>query len=327
LGGEVDLVFSLIVPCHNEEENIEPIYSAARAALENMHINNYELIFIDDGSSDSTLAKVKSLCHADKNVRYISLSRNFGKESAMLAGFEHAFGDYVAVLDSDMQDPPELLVEMYNILTTEDFDFVGTRRVSRVGEPRIRSFFARQFYKIIRGLSAMDIVDGCRDFRLMKRCVVDAILSLKERDRFSKGLFTWVGFKGKYLEYTNVARTRGKTKWSFWKLFIYSLEGILSFSAAPLALSSLLGLIACAVAFLLILFFILQKLIYGIDVPGYAAMICIILFLGGVQLLSVGIVGQYLARVFKEVKGRPNYIVRESSVDLVRKWKDTSFEK
>jgi len=312
-------MISFVVPCLNEEMNVDLLYQAALVTIGRLPNAEHEFIFVDDGSSDNTLGKIKSLCDKDENVRYLSFSRNFGKESAILAGLEYAQGDLIAILDADMQDPPELLAEMHAILTTTDLDFVGARRVTRVNEPRIRSFFARQFYRIIRKLSAMDIVDGCRDFRLMKRCVVDAIVSLKERDRFSKGLFTWVGFKGQYIEYQNVVRASGETKWSFGKLFMYSLEGIISFSTVPLAISSLLGLLVCVVAFFMILYFVLQKLIGGIDVTGYAAMMCIILFLGGIQLLSIGIVGQYLARVFSEVKGRPNYIVREASAGLRQK--------
>jgi len=312
-------MISLVVPCFNEERNIELIYRAALDAVSRLRVAGYEFVFVDDNSGDNTLDRIKALHDKDENVCYLSFSRNFGKESAMLAGLEHASGDLVAVLDADMQDPPELLFEMYTILTTTDCDFVGTRRITRTNEPKIRSFFARQFYKIIRKLSAMDIIDGCRDFRLMKRCVVDAIISLKEKNRFSKGLFTWVGFKGQYIEYQNVARANGETKWSFWKLFIYSLEGIISFSTVPLALSSLLGFLVCVVAFFLILLFVFQKLIGGIDVTGYAAMMCIILFLGGTQLLAIGIVGQYLARVFSEVKNRPHYVVREASAGLQQK--------
>ncbi|MEA5003665.1 MAG: glycosyltransferase family 2 protein [Christensenella sp.] len=304
---------SLIVPCYNEEQNIVELYKASMNVLNQLPISEYEFIFIDDGSSDATLGKLKELQLNDPNVQYISFSRNFGKEAAMLAGLEYSSGDFVAIMDADMQDPPELLLEMYPLLLSEDYDCIGSRRITRKGEPRVRSFFAKSFYRVINKISKIEIVDGARDFRLMKRNMVDALLTLKEKNRFSKGLFVWVGFKTKYLTYENRDRHGGQSKWSFWDLMKYSMDGIISFSTVPLTLVSFLGILCCILSVGLIIFFILQKLIFGNNVDGWASMTTIILLLGGVQLLGIGILGQYLAKIFLEVKGRPSYIIKEHS--------------
>ena len=305
-------IISVVIPCYNEEEAIPVFLAEITEVLTNMK-TGYELIFIDDGSSDDTLSILRQLSKNNTHVRYISFSRNFGKEAAMLAGLETASGALAALIDVDLQDPLNLLPEMYEAIIIEDYDCVAARRVTRKGEPPVRSFFARGFYRIINKISHIEIVDGARDFRLMQRNVVDAIIKLGEKNRFSKGIFSWVGFRTKYMQYENIERRHGKTKWSFWNLLIYSIDGIVSFSTAPLIWVSLFGIAFCAFSFLMIIFFVLQKLIYGIDIQGYAAMITIILFLGGVQLLGIGVLGQYIAKMFIEVKNRPIYIIRESS--------------
>lgn len=314
-----DLI-SIVVPCHNEQEALELFYAQTVKELGEIEGSSYELIFVDDGSGDETLQIMRKLANADDKVRYIALSRNFGKESAMFAGFEAAKGDYIAVMDADLQDPPSLLKEMYETLKdpAQDFDCVGTRRVTRKGEPPIRSFFARMFYKIINKISQTEIVDGARDFRLMTRRMLDGVLALKERNRFSKGIFSWVGFKTKWLEYENIERVAGTTSWSFWKLLIYSLEGIVAFSTAPLVIASLLGLAFCFAAFVWIIVVIVKTLVWGEPVAGYPSLVCIILMLSGIQLFSVGILGQYLSKTYTEVKRRPIYLVRETEEDLKR---------
>ena len=301
---------SIIVPCYNEEEAIPLFYGACVAELRKLPVEP-ELWFVDDGSRDGTLAQLKALRLADGRVHFISFSRNFGKEAAMYAGLESATGDYIAVMDVDLQDPPSLLGEMIAGLETEGFDCIATRRVTRAGEPKLRSFFARAFYRIINRISKTEIVDGARDFRLMTRQMVDAILSMKEVSRFSKGIFSWVGFRTKWLEYENIQRVAGETKWNFWKLLVYSLDGIIGFSTAPLAIASIMGLGFCLLAFVLILYFFIKTLIWGDPVAGFPAMICIILLLGGIQLFCTGILGQYMSKTYLETKRRPIYIARE----------------
>ena len=273
----------------------------------------FEFIFVDDGSKDQTLALLRDFAKKDDRVKYLSFSRNFGKEAAIYAGLENAQGDYVAVMDADMQDPPSLLPEMYTTLQSGEYDCVATRRVNRDGEPPIRSFFARQFYRLINRISDADIVDGARDFRLMKRQMVNAILSMQEYNRFSKGIFGWVGFKTKWLPFQNVERIAGETKWSFWKLFKYSIQGIVAFSTAPLAIASITGVLSCIIAFLMVIYIIIKTLIFGDPVGGWPSTICIILFLGGIQLFCIGILGQYLAKTYLETKQRPIYILKETN--------------
>ncbi|MDD3411006.1 MAG: glycosyltransferase family 2 protein [Eubacteriales bacterium] len=301
---------SVIVPCYNEEEAIPLFYAACAAELEKLPVEA-EFWFVDDGSSDRSLERMKELRAKDERVHFISFSRNFGKESAMYAGLENAAGDYVAIMDVDLQDPPALLGEMLRGVESGEYDCVATRRVTRKGEPKVRSFFARQFYKLINRISKTEIVDGARDFRLMTRRMVDSILSLKEVSRFSKGIFSWVGYRTKWLEYENVQRVAGETKWSFWKLLVYSLDGIVGFSTAPLAIASIMGMAFCLLAFLLILYFFIKTLIWGDPVAGFPAMICIILMLGGIQLFCIGILGQYLSKTYLETKRRPIYIDKE----------------
>lgn len=310
---------SLVVPCYNEQEALPYFLQEVRQVASDMADTwdvEFEMLFINDGSKDRTLDILREAALVDKRVRYISFSRNFGKEAAMYAGLKNATGDYVAIMDADMQDPPALLPEMYEALQSDEYDSVATRRVDRKGEPPVRSFFARCFYKIINRISDADIVDGARDFRLMKRQMVDAILSMSEYNRFSKGIFGWVGFRTKWLPYENVERVAGETKWSFWKLFKYSLQGIIAFSTAPLAISSVLGVILCFVAFLMIVVIVVKTLAFGDPVGGWPSLACITLFLGGIQLLCLGILGQYLAKTYLETKHRPIYIVAETSEDV-----------
>ena len=301
---------SVIVPCYNEEEAAPIFYREFFSRTAEMDCQ-WELWFVDDGSTDGTLAELRALRAQDERVHFISFSRNFGKESAMYAGLEAATGDYVAMMDVDLQDPPELLPGMLQSIREEGYDCVATRRVTRKGEPPIRSFFARQFYRLINRISKTEIVDGARDFRLMTRQMVDSILSLKEVSRFSKGIFSWVGYRTKWLEYENVERVAGETKWNFWKLFLYSIDGITAFSTAPLAVASVTGVGFCGVSILMLLYFFIKTLIWGDPVAGFPAMICIILFLGGIQLFCVGILGQYLSKTYLETKRRPIYIARE----------------
>lgn len=307
---------SVIVPCYNEEAAIPYFYEEIKRISKEMEEMDFEYLFINDGSKDKTLEILKKLSKEDKKVRYISFSRNFGKEAAIYAGLENAIGDYVTIMDADLQDPPSMLPEMYRLIKEEGYDTVGTRRVTRKGEPPIRSFFARCFYKIINKMSKVEMVDGARDYRLMTRQVVDAILSLKEYNRYSKGLFSFVGFKTKWLEYENVERVAGETKWSFWKLFKYAIEGIVAFTTVPLSLASILGIILCFVSFIAIIFIILKTLIFGDPVGGWPSMICILLFVSGIQLLCMGIIGQYLAKTYLETKKRPIYIIKETEKDI-----------
>ena len=304
---------SVVVPCFNEEAALPFFWAEFSRVREAMDGFDLELILVDDGSTDETLRVMKGLADRDPRVRYVSFSRNFGKESALFAGLEAAKGDFVATLDADLQDPPALLPEMMESLLDGKFDCAATRRVSRKGEPPIRSFFARLFYRIMAKISDAHIVDGARDFRLMTRQMVDAILSLREYNRFSKGIFSWVGFKTRWFEYENVERVAGETKWSFWKLFLYSLEGIVAFSTAPLVLASVAGFVFCLAAFATICVVIAKTLIWGEPVTGYPSMMSVILFIGGIQLFSVGIVGQYVAKTYLETKKRPIYIVKERS--------------
>lgn len=312
---------SVVVSCYNEEKALPLFYEEMERVRKKDFegIVEFEYIFVNDGSKDNTLKIIKELNQKDPKVRYISFSRNFGKEAAMYAGLEAAEGDYVTLMDADLQDPPSLLKQMYDAIKNEGYDSVGTRRVTRKGEPPIRSFFARMFYKIINKMSNIEMVDGARDYRLMKRQVVDAILSLKEYNRYSKGLFSFVGFDTKWIEYENVERVAGETKWSFWKLFKYALEGITAFSTTPLIFSSIIGLIFCVVAFIAIIFIIVKTLIYGDPTAGWPSMACIIVFVSGIQLFTIGIIGQYLSKTYLEVKKRPIYIIKETEKDYTKK--------
>ena len=301
---------TLVVPSYNEEESLPLFYETTekitRAEMPEVEI---EYLFIDDGSRDKTLEVIHSLAEKDDRVHFVSFSRNFGKEAAIYAGLENASGDYVAVMDADLQDPPALLPEMYRSITEEDFDCVGSRRVDRKGEPPIRSFFARQFYKIMNKISQTEVVDGARDFQMMNSKVVSAILSMGEYNRFSKGIFGWVGFRKKWLEFENVERAAGETKWSFWSLLLYAVDGIIAFSTAPLMISSIMGIVLCFVAFLAIIFIIVRTLIFGDPTSGWPSMVCIIVLIAGIQLLSIGILGQYQARTYLETKRRPIYLI------------------
>ncbi len=305
-------LLSVIVPCFNEEENIDIFYTELMKNASFFVENDLEVevIYVDDGSVDRTVENIKKLRETDDRVHLISFSRNFGKESAMFAGLEKAKGDYVVIMDVDLQDPPALLPQMYSYIQ-EGYDSVATRRVSRKGEPPIRSFFARCFYKLMKRISQTEIMDGARDYRMMTRQMVDAILQLKEYHRFTKGIYGWVGFQTKWLEFENVERIKGETKWNFWKLLLYSFEGITAFSTAPLMFASLMGVIFCALAFILIIFTIVRKLIFGDPVSGWPSLVCIISLVSGVQLFCLGILGQYLAKTYMEVKKRPIYLVKE----------------
>ncbi len=308
-------LISIVVPCFNEEEALTYFYEEINKIREQLKEVNFEYLFVDDGSKDKTLDKLRALNKKDKRVRYISFSRNFGKEAAMYAGLENAKGDYVAIMDADLQDPPSLLPEMYNYLKNEDYDVVATRRVTRKGEPVIRSFFARMFYKIINKMSKVEMVDGARDYRLMKRKVVNAIINLKEYNRYSKGLFSFVGFNTKWLEYENIKRVAGETKWSFWKLFLYALDGITAFSVVPLAISSIMGLLFCLIAFIMIIVIICKTLIWGDPVSGWPSLVCIIFLVSGVQLFCIGILSGYLSKTYLETKNRPIYIIKETELE------------
>ncbi len=306
-------LLSVIVPCYNEQENIFDFYDELmkNESYFGSKEVDFELFFIDDGSGDDTAGKVKELAAKDSRVHLISFSRNFGKEAAIYAGLQHSKGDYTAIMDCDLQDPPSLLPEMYRAVTEEGYDSAATRRVSRKGEPPIRSLFARAFYRLINRFSNADIVDGARDFRLMTRQFVEAVLSVKEYNRFSKGIFGWVGFKTKWIEFENVERKKGETKWSFWKLCLYAIDGIVAFSEAPMAIASFMGLFFCVVAFLGIIFIIVRKVMFGDPTSGWPSMVCIMLLIAGIQLFCIGIVGQYLSKTYLEVKKRPMYIVKE----------------
>lgn len=305
-------VLSVIVPCYNEEESVADFYAELMKNEPFFQENELEveILYIDDGSRDNTASEVKKLRETDERVRLISFSRNFGKEAGMYAGLEKSRGDYVVLMDVDLQDPPSLLPEMYSYIE-QGYDSVATRRVSRKGEPPIRSFFARLFYRLMKRISRTEIMDGARDYRLMTRQMVDAILQMQEYNRFTKGIYGWVGFKTKWIEYENVERAKGETKWSFWKLLIYSLEGITAFSTVPLSIAAVMGVLFCVLAFVLIIFIIVRTSIFGDPVSGWPSLVCIISLISGVQLFCMGIMGQYLAKTYLEVKRRPIYIVKE----------------
>lgn len=303
---------SVIVSCYNEEESLPLFYEEMSKVMDEMSQNDFELIFVNDGSRDNTLKEIKELRAKDKRVRYISFSRNFGKEAAMKAGLDYSTGDYVTLMDADLQDPPKMLPEMLNILEKEHYDCVGTRRVTRKGEPVIRSFFARKFYKIINKMSKVEMVDGARDYRFMTRQMVEAIKSCEEYNRYSKGLWSFVGFKTKWLEFENVQRVAGETKWSFWKLFKYAIEGIVAFTTAPLTMAAFLGILFCFIAFIMIIVIIFKTLVWGDPVSGWPSLACIIIFVSGIQLFFMGIFGEYLAKTYLETKKRPLYIVKET---------------
>ncbi len=306
---------TVIIPCYNEQEAIPIFYKEICKTAEELSGVELELLFVNDGSKDGSLKEMKDLADRDPRVKYVSFSRNFGKEAAMYAGLSYAAGDYVAIMDVDLQDPPGLLPEMYRIIKEEDYDCVATRRVTRKGEPPIRSFFARRFYGLMHRLSKTEIVDGARDYRLMTRQFVDELLRLGEYNRFSKGLFGWVGFRTRWLEYENVERSAGETKWSFWKLLIYSIEGIVGFTTAPLVMAAFLGILFCLVAFIAICFIVIRTILYGDPGSGWPSMTCIIVFLGGIQLFCMGILGEYLAKTYMETKHRPIFICKETNID------------
>ena len=300
-------MLSIIVPSYNEQESLPIFYKEITAVIQNMD-TDYELLFINDGSKDRTLEILKSLADQDSHVKYFSFSRNFGKEAAVYAGFCNIHGDYAAVMDADLQDPPSLLPQMLDILKSGAYDSVATRRADRSGEPPIRSWFARKFYQIINKISDADIVDGARDFRMMKREMVDVIISMSEYNRFSKGIFGWVGFRTYWLSYENVERVAGETKWNFWKLFRYAMDGIVNFSQAPLSIASWFGIGMTFCSFLLLLGIIIRKMLFGDPVAGWASTICTIIFIGGMQMFCLGIMGQYIAKIYLETKGRPHFL-------------------
>ena len=306
-------LISIVVPCYNEEETLHILYKELNRITEEMSDYKFEYVFVNDGSKDKTLSVLKELAEGDDKVKYVSFSRNFGKEAGLLAGLRHAKGDIVATMDADMQDPPALLPELVGYVESGEYDNAATRRVSRKGEPVIRSFFARSFYKMMRHMTDINIVDGARDFRVMSRAMVDAILSMPEYNRFSKGIFAWVGFETKWVEFENVERSAGETKWSFWKLFRYSVEGIVSFSNTPIHMASYLGMGLTVVSLLAFLFVFIHALIVGDPVAGWPSLVCIITFLGGVQLFVMGVMGQYIAKTYMEVKKRPHYIVKDTN--------------
>ncbi len=309
---EYSKLLSIIVPCYNEEESVPLFYAEAVKLDEFFHGKDVELefIFVDDGSKDATVEAVKALREKDSRVHMVSFSRNFGKEAAIIAGLEKSKGDFTVLMDADLQDPPAILPEMYSYIE-QGYDSVATRRVNRKGEPPIRSFFARRFYGLMRKISKTEIVDGARDYRLMTRQVTDAIISMREYNRFSKGIFGWVGYKTKWIEYENVQRAAGETKWSFWKLFLYSLDGIMAFSTMPLSIASFFGIAFCVIAFVLMLLIFVRALIFGDPVAGWPSQMCVITLIGGVQLLCIGIMGQYMSKLYMEVKDRPKYLVRD----------------
>lgn len=309
---------TLIIPCYNEQEVLPLFIKEVTRVMKTLDLE-YQLLFVNDGSKDETLKLLRDFQKKDEHVDYISFSRNFGKEAAMYAGFCNADGDYVAVMDADMQDPPSLLPEMLRFLQDEEYDSVATRRVNRDGEPVIRSWFARNFYKLINKISDADIVDGARDFRLMKKEMVDAIVEMGENNRFSKGIFGWIGFKTYWLPYENIERVAGQTKWNFWKLFKYAIDGIINFSEVPLNIASWFGMGMTGLAFLSLIFIALRRAIFGDPVAGWASTICVIVFIGGIQLFCIGIMGQYIAKTYTETKHRPHYIISETNKKNVKK--------
>lgn len=315
-GKAIDI--SVVVPCYNEQGALPFYYDKMKEVMALMPELSFEIIIVDDGSTDGTLEAAKQLAKSDERIRYISFSRNFGKEAAMYAGLKNASGKYTAIMDADLQDPPEMLPKMYRVITEEGYDAVGTRRVTRKGEPPVRSFFARKFYKIMSRISKANMVDGARDYRLMNRKYVDALLSLGEYNRFSKGLFGWVGFKVKWLEFENVNRIAGETKWSFGQLFLYSLDGIVAFSNVPLYMASIAGIGSFIAAIAAMIFIIVRRLVFGDPVAGWASTVVIILFIGGIQLLSIGILGLYLSKLYLEAKNRPIYLLDETNIKDAR---------
>lgn len=306
---------SIVVPMYNERDSLEILYQELNKVTENLTAYSFEYLFVNDGSTDDTLAVIRGLAQKDLRVHYVSFSRNFGKEAALYAGLKEARGDYVATLDADLQDPPKLLPEMLRIMEEGECDNVAARRTDRKGEPPIRSFFARCFYRLMRRLSRMEIADGARDYRLMNRTMVDSILSVSEYNRFSKGIFAWVGFETKWLEFENVKRSAGETKWGFWKLVRYSFDGIINFSDVPIRISSYLGLLLTLLSFIAIVVEVVRALVFGDPVAGWPSLVCIITFIGGIQLFCMGIMGQYIAKTYMEVKHRPHYIIKESNID------------
>lgn len=310
---------SLIIPCYNEEGCLPAFDSEIAKVVERMPEYEFEILFVNDGSVDGTLPLIRGFAEKRSYVRYLSFSRNFGKEAAMYAGFTNATGDYVAVMDADLQDPPELLPKMVKILESGDYDSVATRRVDRAGEPPIRSFFARMFYKLINKISDADIVDGARDYRLMKREMVDVIVEMGERNRFSKGIFGWIGFRTYWYAFENVERAAGETKWNFWKLFKYSIDGIISFSQMPLNIASWMGVACTGISLLAILFIVVRRLIFGDAVQGWASNMCVMIFIGGIQLFCLGVIGQYIGKTYVETKKRPHYIVSECSDEQIKR--------
>lgn len=307
-------LISIIVPCYNEEKALPHYYNKMKEIMNNMNYVDFEIILVNDGSKDNTLKEMQELARNDARIKFINFSKNFGKEAAMYAGFEYSKGDFIAVMDADLQDPPELLEGMYKGIKEENYDCVATRRTTRKGEPPIRSFFARMFYRLINRISKTEMVDGARDYRLMTRQMLNAILSMKEYNRYSKGLFSFVGFDTKWLEYENVERVAGETHWSFWKLFKYALEGITAFSTVPLVMSSIIGIIFFFISIIAIIYIIINTLMYGNPTSGWPSMICIIFMVTGIQLFCIGIIGQYLSKVYLEVKNRPIYIVKDTNI-------------
>lgn len=314
----VEPFLSVVVPCYNEEETITLFYQELIRVTDENKID-FEIVFVNDGSKDKTIEKIKGLSDRDNRVKYISFSRNFGKESAMLAGLKTAAGECVVIMDADLQDPPEILPEMIDVLQSGEYDSVATRRMDRKGEPKIRSFFSKAFYSIINLFSDSDIVDGARDFRLMKRDMVDAIVSMQEYNRFSKGIFGWVGFRTYWLPYENKTRIAGESKWNFWKLFLYGIDGILNFSDLPIKFVSIAGLIMTVISFVCLIFIVVRRLIWGDPVAGWASIVSIIVFIGGLLMFSIGMIGQYIAKIYTEVKNRPHFIVSETNVNGVSK--------
>lgn len=311
--GEKMSKISIVVPMYNEQESLGILYKELNRVTDTLPEYEFEYLFVNDGSSDATLAEIRQLAEKDKRVRYVSFSRNFGKEAALYAGLKNATGDYVATMDADLQDPPALLPQMIAMIEAGDCDNVATRRVNRKGEPPIRSFFAKCFYKVMRHLSHIEIADGARDYRLMSRAMVDSVVSVSEYNRFSKGIFAWVGYETKWLEFENVERSAGETKWSFWKLVRYSFDGIINFSDTPIRISSYLGLLLTVLSFVAIIMEVIRALVFGDPVAGWPSLVCIITFIGGIQLFCMGIMGQYIAKTYMEVKRRPHYIVKETN--------------
>lgn len=308
-------MITCVVPCYNEEAVLDRFYEEITRIADKMEDTPFEFLFINDGSTDGTLPELRRLAGLDSRVHYVSFSRNFGKEAGIYAGLQNASGDYVVIMDADLQDPPALIPQMYHAVTKEGYDCVGSRRVTRKGEPPVRSFFARLFYKLINRMSKTEVVDGARDFQMMNRRVVNAILDMGEYNRFSKGIFGWIGFNKKWLEYENIERAAGETKWSFWSLLVYALDGIVAFSTAPLVLASVLGLIFCFAAIVIIGMIVIRTLAFGDPTSGWPSLACLILLMSGVQLFCIGILGQYLAKTYLETKHRPIYLVGESNLE------------